>query len=112
MTSPERPTRARRSAPRGLAALLTPLWMACAAGGESAPIPTDPAAREAEIAALEARVERDRQTLAGMVTTPRDLEAAPFHEDADLREVAERLTSDADRLERLRGERPDTGDAQ
>ena len=112
MTSPERPSRAQRSALRGLAALLPPLWVACAAGGESAPIPTDPAALEAEIAELEARVERDRQTLAGMVTTPRDLEASPFHEDADLRAVAERLTTDADRLERLRGERPDTGGAQ
>ena len=112
MTSPKRLSRARRSAPRGLTALLTPVWMACAAGGESAPIPADPAVREAEIAALEVRIERDRQTLGGMVTMPRDLEASPFHEDADLRAVAERLTKDADRLERLRGERPGTGDAQ
>lgn len=111
MTSPKRLSRARRSAPRGLAALLTPLWIACAAGGDRAPIPADPAAREAEIVSLQARVERDRQTLGGMVTLPRDLEASPFHEDADLRAIAERLTRDAARLERLRGTRPGTGDS-
>lgn len=86
--------------------------MACAAGSERDPIPTDAAALEDEIAALEARVARDRETLAAMVTTPRNLAASPFHEDPDLRAVAERLTKDAARLERLRGERPGTGDAQ
>ncbi len=112
MSSPKRPSRARRSAPRALAALLLPPLLACAAGGGDDPIPTDAAALEAEIAELEARVARDRETLAGMVTTPRELEAAPFHDDAELRAVAERLTADADRLERLRDQRANAGVAQ
>lgn len=84
--------------------------MACASGNGDHALPQDEAARAAEIAEIEARVERDRARLAGMVTTPRDLEAAPFHEDPELRAVAERLTADAARLERLRGEEDDPGD--
>lgn len=102
MTSPERSSRAWRSGQSALFSLLVPVLLACAKGEGIDPLPTDATAREAEIAALEARVERDRDTLAGMVTTPRDLDAAPFHDDAALRALAERLTADSDRLERLR----------
>ena len=89
---------------------LAALFLACASGNGDRAIPQDEAARAAEIAEIEARVERDRARLAGMVTTARDLEAAPFHEDPELRAVAERLTADAARLERLRGEEDDSGD--
>ncbi len=109
MTFPERPSRARRSGRSARVALLPVALLACATGSEGEPLPADAEAREAEIAALEARVERDREALAGMVTTPRDLEAAPFHDDPELRAVAERLTADAERLERLRAERGGAG---
>ncbi|MEM9177304.1 MAG: hypothetical protein AAGC67_18985 [Myxococcota bacterium] len=103
MTSASRPERSRR---RGGSALVAGLplaaALACAPGSGQGPLPEDAAAREAEIARLEARVVEDRARLADMVTTPRDFDAEPYHDDAELRALAERLTADAARLERLR----------
>jgi hypothetical protein len=77
--------------------------LGCASDGlGGGPLPADAVALAAEIARLEARVEHDRVSLAGMVTSERDLENQPFHEDAELRAIAKRLTADTERLERLR----------
>jgi len=58
--------------------------------------------RQLLIAALEASIVRDRAALADLVTQPREIETNPFHDDEKLRELVDRLTSDTERLERLK----------
>lgn len=95
-------------APRGTVGWLL-LAAGCASDSPAPPdLPDDPAARIAEIERLEARIASDRATLASRVTVPRDLDRAPLHDDAELRRLAERLTANTARLERLR--RPDAAD--
>ena len=57
--------------------------------------------RQQRIAALEASIARDRAALADLVTEPREIETDPRHDDEKLRELADRLMSDTDALERL-----------
>lgn len=94
---------AAREAPTHVIAVALLGVLGCASDGVGGgPLPTDAAARAAEIARLEARVERDRASLADMVTSERDLDTEPFHEDPELRAIADRLSADTERLERLR----------
>ena len=102
MNSPERTSRVRRRRPLALAVTSLAFVCACASDGEDRALPTDPAARDAEIAELETRVARDRAVLTERVATRGGIDTAPFHEDDELRALAERLTAVADRLERLR----------
>ncbi len=103
-----RPGAARATVARVIAAALLGA-LGCASGGaDGGALPTHAVARAEEIARLEARVERDRASLARMVTSERDLEREPFHENFELRAIAERLTADTERLERLRA-MPATG---
>lgn len=72
--SPRRRRRAARDAPRHVIAVALLGVLGCASDGVGGrPLPTDAAARDAEIARLEARVERYRASLADMVTSDRDL---------------------------------------
>jgi len=57
--------------------------------------------RQQRIAALEASIARDRAALADLVTEPREIETDPLHDDEKLRELADRLMSDTEALERL-----------
>ena len=110
MASPEqrdrspyrRPRAARATVTRVIAVALLGVLGCASDGVGGGPLPTDAVTRAAEIARLEARVERDRAALAGMVTSERDLENEPFNEDPELRAIAKRLTADTERLERLR----------
>ncbi|MGB0617869.1 MAG: hypothetical protein ACPGVZ_00250 [Myxococcota bacterium] len=101
MNSPKRTSRVRRRHPLALAVTSLAFVCACASDGENRALPTNPAARDAEIAELEERVARDRAALTERVATGGGIDTAPFHEDEELRALAERLTADADRLERL-----------
>ena len=110
--APESRTAGRRRRAFVLLAACLAFGLACRTTGDAdAEGPTEARERAAEIERLEARIEADRETLARFVTTPRDLEAAPFHEDEGLRAIAERLTADTARLERLRAA-TDPGAAQ
>lgn len=101
-----RPRRTRRAGARGTLATIALLLAAAPAceglRGAPDPLAGDPTARAAEIERLEAQIERDRASLETIVTTPRDIEQAPLHEDAALRAIAERLAADAQRLDQLR----------
>lgn len=85
-----------------LVLLLGLLVTGCARSpGKHAPYSDEPA-RLAEIASLEASIERDRAALATLVTRPRNVEHEPLHEDPELRALADRLTTNTEHLARLR----------
>ncbi|MBJ20353.1 MAG: hypothetical protein GY910_20045 [bacterium] len=58
--------------------------------------------RAQRIAALEESIARDHRTLEDFVSEPRDEESEPLHEETGLREIAERISAETRRLEKLR----------
>ena len=75
---------------------------ACAGTTGGPPIPTDPAARAAEITRLEASIARDRHALEDLVTRSKDETQGALHDDAELREIANRLASDVRWLDQIK----------
>lgn len=84
------------------------LFTASGCAGWRGEAETDPTgeARAARIEALERSIAADRAALAEMVTTPRDVDREPLHEDGALRTLAERLRAETAELERLRHAEP------
>jgi len=74
----------------------------CSLTPSESPEPTDATARQALIERLEAEVAADRETLATIVTQPRDVDANPLHDDPEIRAIADRLTMATRRLDALR----------
>lgn len=68
------------------------------------PVEFDLVAAREQIAELEESIARDRHSLEDLVSEPREEDGAELHEDATLRELAERITREARRLEQLRGQ--------
>lgn len=77
--------------------------LGCLAGCAGDPsVQPAPEARRQQIATLEASIARDRSSLEDLVSEPRNDEAMTLHEDANLREIAERIMAETRLLEQLK----------
>jgi hypothetical protein len=104
---PDRSIASGREIPRRLWAIA---WLASlGAGCFGGPEPIDLSAfSEPELAAhisrIEQQIEADHTALETLVARPRTEADAPLHDDAELREIANRLSSHMQELEQLQAE--------
>ena len=99
------PASRTRTAARTFTLLVTLLLLdGCLHGRRTDSSALSAEARRARITALERAIEADRETLAAMVTRPRDVDFEPLHDDEMLRTVADRLRRETAELNRLRAE--------
>jgi hypothetical protein len=61
----------------------------------------DPESRAAQISALQESIARDHRTLEDLVTRARNENIPALHDDAELREIAERIMLESSELQRL-----------
>ena len=103
----ESPTwRPNRGSRTGLALLLLGFVLAIlfgSAGCSTTPedSDTDPESLAAQISALQESIARDHRTLEGLVTRTRDENIPALHDDAELREIADRIMLESSELQRL-----------